>query len=497
MPTVGVQAYRIHPGSPCRKCAAVTNTMDEQLRQALKGLVAGAAQAVEVSLQAWSVLQDSTASEYMTGSLENAPPYSTLLKEVNQYPNENTEEDTTIDIAAVNSVSEQCILTSSELNMSDWDGKVPTECYVKPQSVDWWNHYNFHVSINDPRFQTIFSLPIQLFDELCHLLYDDLCQGAIPISFAMSIKNRVLSVEKQVAMAILRLSSGMTMLTVSELFDCGKSTVVKVVKKFIFSMQKRASKFIQWPTDAASLEHIKEGFRLKQGFPNCCGAIDATHVKLELPYNESSIDWYNREHNYSMLVQAIVDSNLRFLDICTGFPGSLNDAGLLRNSSFYRLCEEGARLNGPAVPFGGYDMREYIIGDNAYPLLPWLIVPFSGELTDEQRLFNFKLSYTRSVVECAFAKLRSTWRLLQTKIKKPNMEMLPRTILACCILHNMLLSIETYENENVNEIIDESGTSLQGMDTVEVDPDAITARMALMEYVNSIDNTNGRLMLEG
>ena len=80
----------------------------------------------------------------MTGLLENFPPYSTILKEVNQYTNEDTEEDTTMDIAAVNSVSEQCILTSSELNMSDWDGKVPMECYVKPRVVNWWNHYNLN-----------------------------------------------------------------------------------------------------------------------------------------------------------------------------------------------------------------------------------------------------------------------------------------------------------------------------------------------------------------
>ena len=151
---------------------------------------------------------------------------------------------------------------------------------------------------------------------------------------------------------------------------------------------------LQWPTDAASLEHIKEGFSIKQGFPNCCGQTYETHVKLELSYKESSIDWYNHEHNYSIFVHPIVDSNLCFLDIFMGWPGSLKDAGLLRNSSFYRLCEEGARLNGPVVPFGGYETREYINGDNAYPILPWLIVPFSGELIDEQRLFNFKLSYT-------------------------------------------------------------------------------------------------------
>ena len=65
---------------------------------------------------------------------------------------------------------------------------------------------------------------------------------------------------------------------------------------------------LQWPTYAASLEHIKEGFILKQGFPNCCWAIDATHVKLECSYKESSIDWYNCEHNYNILVQPIVDT---------------------------------------------------------------------------------------------------------------------------------------------------------------------------------------------
>jgi len=57
------------------------------------------------------------------------------------------------------------------------------------------------------------DLPIELFDGLFHILYDDLCQGAISISFTMSIKDNMLLVEKQVAIPILHLSSGMTMLT--------------------------------------------------------------------------------------------------------------------------------------------------------------------------------------------------------------------------------------------------------------------------------------------
>eukprot|EP01018_Ginkgo_biloba_P006683 Gb_18204 [translate_table: standard] len=132
--------------------------------------------------------------------------------------------------------------------------------------------------------------------------------------------SRELSVEKQVTIAILRLATGMTMLTISELFGCGKSTVIKMVKKIVFSLKKRVGNSIQWIANLTSLHQIKEGFCLKQGFPNCCGAIDATYIQMDLPYNKSSVDWYDREHNYSMLVHVLIDSNMRFLDICTSCP---------------------------------------------------------------------------------------------------------------------------------------------------------------------------------
>eukprot|EP01018_Ginkgo_biloba_P016431 Gb_28057 [translate_table: standard] len=147
----------------------------------------------------------------------------------------------------------------------------------------------------------------------------------------MSITNRVWSVEKQVVITILRLAYGMAMLIISELFGWGKSIMIKVVKKFVFSLKKCTNNLIQWPIDLTSLHQIKEGFRLK-GFPNCYGAIDATHIQMDLPYNESLVDWYDRDHNYSMIIQAIVDSNMWFLNICIGWPGSLNDTRLLRNS---------------------------------------------------------------------------------------------------------------------------------------------------------------------
>ena len=73
------------------------------------------------------------------------------------------------------------------------------------------------------------------------------------------------------------------------------------------------------------------------------------------------------------------------------------------------MCEVGERLNGHPVSIGSLNMREYIIGDGGYPLLTWLITPFSGGLTTSQREYNFKLSSTRIVVERAFGRLKKMW----------------------------------------------------------------------------------------
>eukprot|EP01018_Ginkgo_biloba_P021563 Gb_26925 [translate_table: standard] len=375
--------------------------MDKHLRESLHALLVAESLTIQISLQTWFMLQDTTNAKQFIGSINRVSLLFNKFKKGNEgvneiTPNDHIDEDVPMTILFAKSIMEEFMSILVDITTSQWDGMIQREWYIKPRSLHWWNDYIFHVRSDDLRFK-IFRLPIQLFDEICHLLQDDLSQGKIPISFAMSIKSGVLSVEKQVDMAILRLATGMTMPTISELFSCGKSTVIKVVKKFVLSLKKLA--FDKWPSDLNSLHQIKEGFRLKQGFPNCYGAIDATHIQMDLPYNESSVGWYDRKHNYSMLVQAIIESNMWFLDICTGCPGSLNDNRLLRNSSFHRLCEGGERLNGHMVSIGAIDMREYIIGDGGYPLLPWLIILFSRAVTNAQKLFNFKLSYMHIIVE--------------------------------------------------------------------------------------------------
>jgi hypothetical protein len=68
-----------------------------------------------------------------------------------------------------------------------------------------------------------------------------------------------------------------------------------------------------------------------------------------LQVGDSTAEWFDREHNYSMVVQAVVDSDGRIRDVFTGLPGSVTDSAALRASGLYRRCENGEILNGSVL----------------------------------------------------------------------------------------------------------------------------------------------------
>jgi hypothetical protein len=80
------------------------------------------------------------------------------------------------------------------------------------------------------------------------------------------------------------------------------------------------------------------------------------------------------------------------------------------------------------------------VADEAYPLRPYIMKPFSGRgLTSSERIYNYRLSRARRVVENAFGILVSRFRIL-----RGNMQIQPdnvcHVVKACCVLHNFLRS---------------------------------------------------------
>ena len=225
--------------------------------------------------------------------------------------------------------------------------------------------------------------------------------------------------------------------TLSHLFGVARSTVCTILHETCAAIATALmSTYIKFPT-GQSLQNVIEGFELKWGFPQCMGAIDGSHIPICAP-ELNHTDYYNRKGWYSMVVQAVVDHDYLFRDICVGWPGSVHDARIFINSLLYKRISEEGILNGHDRNLLGCRIPACIIADAAYPIQTWLLKPFADtpSLTPQQKCFNYRLSRARMVVENAFGRLKGRWRRL---LKRNDMttEHIPTVIAVCCVLHNI------------------------------------------------------------
>eukprot|EP00117_Sycon_ciliatum_P012448 scpid75727/ scgid13513/ Putative nuclease HARBI1; Harbinger transposase-derived nuclease len=217
---------------------------------------------------------------------------------------------------------------------------------------------------------------------------------------------------------------------VADRFGVSKWTVWTVIRRVCtILVNYLAPKFIKWPT-GARVKTVSEGFEAIAKLPGVIGSIDGSHMEVKPPSDD--MDSYgNRLSYYSIVLQAVCDSEMVFTNCFAGYPGSVHDARVLRNSELG--LEAGAHQ---ALLFAS---ETYIIGDSAYPLETWLMVPFKQQgghaFTWQQGVYNHAHADTRKVIERAFRLLKCRWRKLQM-IDLDGTEYYPQIIVAACVLHN-------------------------------------------------------------
>ena len=127
---------------------------------------------------------------------------------------------------------------------------------------------------------------------------------------------------------------------------------------------------------------------------------------------ECAKDYYNRKGFHSIIMQAVADHRYCFTDIYIGWPGSVHDARVLKNSELYAKGQNGKLLPSTHRTINGIEIPLVILGDPAYPLLPWLMEPFADNcgLTPDARTYNYQLSRARIVIKNAFGRLKGRCR---------------------------------------------------------------------------------------
>lgn len=82
----------------------------------------------------------------------------------------------------------------------------------------------------------------------------------------------------------------------------------------------------------------------------------------------------------------------------------------------------------------------HILGDAAYPLRKYLITPYrdNGNLTQEQKNFNYKFSACRVKIENVFGLLKGRFRQL-IRLDFNTVRRSSKFIIVCCALHNLCI----------------------------------------------------------
>ena len=144
------------------------------------------------------------------------------------------------------------------------------------------------------------------------------------------------------------------------------------------------------------------------------------------------------KQRYTVNTQAVVVSNLIFLDVATGFPGSIHDGRMLEATKQYQDAEANMILSKSTDVIENNKSCPLLISDGAYQAISWQLKPYSFtiRLNATQEKFNKKLSSAQVTVERAIGLLKGRWRCPLKRLDN-RLNNVSFIIIASCILHNI------------------------------------------------------------
>ncbi|XP_050944053.1 protein ALP1-like [Cucumis melo] len=190
---------------------------------------------------------------------------------------------------------------------------------------------------------------------------------------------------------------------------------------------------------------------LKKPQPNCLGALDETYIKVNVPTSDRA-RYRTRKGEVATNVLGVCDTKGDFVYVLAGWEGSVADSrilldaisrpnGLKVSKGYYYLVYAGnPNADGFLTPYRGqrYHLQEWRGAENAP--------------STSKEFFNMKNSSTRNIIERAFGVLKGRWAILREKSYYP-VKVQSRTILTCCLLHNLINREMT--NFDIEDNIDE------------------------------------------
>ncbi|KAE9021496.1 hypothetical protein PF005_g1218 [Phytophthora fragariae] len=248
------------------------------------------------------------------------------------------------------------------------------------------------------------------------------------VAFAQT-KVKKHSYEKKVAAVLYFLGSVGGYREVGAAMSMARSYVMEITTEVVRVLNAVAPAVISFPRSRDGWTAVEDGFASPHGYPGVADAIDGSLIAIERP--EDYDGFYCRKCYPALNVQAIVSPDRTFKSVEVR-SGSWSD----------RKCWKYSRIGRPehsVIPAG-----MHFISDAGYAQLHDLIVPYcereeGGELTPQQKQFNFRHSSTRVVVESTFGLWKGRFRMLQGVLNQETPRTAAKFVVATMVLHNVMI----------------------------------------------------------
>ncbi|XP_069801031.1 uncharacterized protein [Dendropsophus ebraccatus] len=286
--------------------------------------------------------------------------------------------------------------------------------------------------------------------------------------------------DQRLLVTLRYLATGESFSSLHYQFRMGKSTISKIIHHTCKELWNILQPIHLPHPDPAIWKDIAEGFFNATQFPNCVGALDGKHIRIQKPANSGSM-YYNYKKFFSIILMALADHTCKFIAVDIGAYGGTNDARVFNESNLGKLLYSGQLGLPPPQPLPATtepSLPFVIVADDAFRMGENILKPYSSrQLDSSKRTFNYRLTRARRVIECAFGILAGKWRILNKAIQLTP-EGVTDVVKACVVLHNFIISKESMSGS------EETDCNLLGLQTVHVRSamGAITIREKFRDY---------------
>lgn len=275
-------------------------------------------------------------------------------------------------------------------------------------------------------------------------------------------------VRYQLATFLIRYGTrGSDAMNAAKKMGIGLGSVWLYCRRVTRALRELGVKAISWGdenrhnTTAAIIEELS-------GLPDCIGIIDGSLIRLtEIPGEWGTVYFCRKKYPavciftseklnilmpvFKINVQAVCDHQKRFISYDMGWPGSMTDVTILKNSHLWK---------NRSTHFSG---NEYILADRGmftsmfssmylskvkgYPSSPYLLRPFTEpEINEHQGAersrrfqFNKTVSGVRVWIEHAFGMLKGRFLSLKDFGQHDNVQEIYKVIQALMTVHNLCI----------------------------------------------------------